>query len=260
LHPDNNQPDTPTSTPLSDWPTDLWPQWWATALLLWPQHPLLPLPTPSQQAQLQAMAQTLFGILHQTNQHTNLTRLTSPQQYLERHVLDSLTLLQPLLTQPHSTKPLSIIDVGSGAGFPALVLAMVASVYPHTPLWHVTALEATHKKAQFIKQATDTLGLSKYLNVVADRAEAFANTPRGKRGFDVVTARAVAPLPKLIPWCAPLLKPTGVLLALKGAKAPDELLTASDTLRQWCLLHTHTDTFNHINGLEQAVILHFKKR
>jgi 16S rRNA (guanine527-N7)-methyltransferase len=105
-----------------------------------------------------------------------------------------------------------VLDVGSGAGLPGVVLAVAR------PDLEVTLLEPLARRAAFLSEVVEDLGLSG-VTVVRGRAEDFAGTWQ----FPVVTARAVAPLDRLARWCLPLVEPGGRLVALKGASADSEL-------------------------------------
>ncbi|MFD0883482.1 16S rRNA (guanine(527)-N(7))-methyltransferase RsmG, partial [Streptosporangium algeriense] len=113
-----------------------------------------------------------------------------------------------------------LVDIGSGAGLPGLVLAIVR------PDIHVTLLEPLLRRTVFLQECVDTLKLGN-VEVLRGRAEEFA----GKRVFDVASARAVAPLDRLLKWSLPLLREGGELLALKGERAAEELADAEEQLR-----------------------------
>jgi len=125
----------------------------------------------------------------------------------ERHVLNCGVIAE--LIPPGA----SVDDVGSGAGLPGIVLAV------QRPDLRIALVEPLLRRTTFLEEAVELLGLRNVL-VVRARAE-----ERGRSGptADVVTARAVAPLPKLAGWCLPLLRPGGALLALKGEAAADEM-------------------------------------
>jgi 16S rRNA (guanine527-N7)-methyltransferase len=105
-----------------------------------------------------------------------------------------------------------VLDVGSGAGLPGIVLAVAR------PDLDVTLLEPLARRSAFLTEVVEALGLSQ-VTVVRGRAEDFSRQWQ----FPVVTARAVAPLDRLARWCLPLVEPTGRLIALKGASADAEL-------------------------------------
>lgn len=107
-----------------------------------------------------------------------------------------------------------VVDIGSGAGLPGIPLALAR------PDITVDLVESLLRRATFLGEAVDELGLASRCRVVRSRAED-AVTQVG--GADVVTARAVAPLGRLCAWAAPLLKPGGMLLAIKGSSADDEI-------------------------------------
>ena len=115
----------------------------------------------------------------------------------------------------------NVADVGSGAGLPGLALAIAR------PDLSVTLLEPLLRRTRFLDEAVESLGLGDRVEVVRGRAEEL----HGRRTWDVVTARAVAPLERLARWCLPLATAGGELVAMKGASAVDELEEAWPALR-----------------------------
>jgi 16S rRNA (guanine527-N7)-methyltransferase len=132
----------------------------------------------------------------------------------ERHVLNSLALSTAV---PPGA---SVIDLGSGAGLPGLVLAI------GRPELEVTLVEPLLRRARFLDEAVTALGLTR-VRVVRERAEAL----HGGARYDVVTARALAPLDRLLTWAMPLVAPRGVLLAMKGSSAAAEVAAAGAAVR-----------------------------
>ena len=129
------------------------------------------------------------------NERFNLTAITEPGEVVTRHFLDSLTVALALPASAREGGSV-LLDVGSGAGFPGLPLAIAF------PNWRVTLLEATGKKVRFLETVIETLGLLN-AHALTGRAEEVAHRP-GQRGrYDVVVARAVAGLPTLLEYCAP---------------------------------------------------------
>lgn len=120
--------------------------------------------------------------------------------------------------------PATLLDVGSGGGFPGLVVAILR------PDLDVTLLDATAKKVEFLRQTAEELDVS--LHAVHGRAEELQRTPLGSR-FDLVTARAVAPLQRLLGWTVPFLRPGGLLYAIKGTRWLEEVHDASEALRAY---------------------------
>jgi 16S rRNA (guanine527-N7)-methyltransferase len=167
-----------------------------------------------------------LGLLLAANAHMNLTAITDPVEVWSRHALDALTLL------PHVPLRARVVDVGSGGGVPAIPLALAR------PDARFTLVEATRKKATFLSQVADALGLAN-VTVRAERAEALARGPlRG--AFDVVTARAVAKLAELIPLTEGFLQRDGVFLFIKGQRADEELSEASPVLARHRVVHVET--------------------
>ena len=151
----------------------------------------------------------------------NLTRLVTPEQVAILHFLDSLAPTQ-FLTVPRSA---ALLDIGTGAGFPGLAFKILR------PDVRVTLLEATAKKLVFCRAVADALELAD-METVHGRAEDWPG-PGGRRdAFDVVTARAVAPLTKLLGWGVPFLKGPGAsFIAWKGARAAEEMRDAQERAR-----------------------------
>lgn len=133
----------------------------------------------------------------------------------ERHLLNCAAVL-PLLP-PTGT----VVDVGAGAGLPGVVVAIAR------PDLDVVLVEPLQRRVTFLLETVEALGLVR-CRVRRARAEDL----HGRLFADVVTARAVAPLERLVPWALPLARPGGLLLALKGGSAREELLRAEPVLRR----------------------------
>jgi 16S rRNA (guanine527-N7)-methyltransferase len=151
----------------------------------------------------------------------NLTRLTAPQDIAVKHFLDSLALLT-VLELPFSAR---VIDVGTGAGLPGLALKIAR------PDLQVTLLDSTAKKLAFCRAVADDLGLDS-VEIVHARAEDAANLPFLAGQFDLVTARAVAPLERLLPWLSPFAARHGRIAAWKGGGAETENAAAQPIVRK----------------------------
>jgi 16S rRNA (guanine527-N7)-methyltransferase len=132
----------------------------------------------------------------------------------ERHILNSIASAALI---PESA---TVVDVGSGAGLPGIPLAILR------PDLTVTLLESLLRRANFLDLAVEELGLDDRVRVVRARAEDH------RERYAVVASRAVAPLPRLIGWCAPLMTGDGKILALKGSSAESELAASAKELRK----------------------------
>jgi 16S rRNA (guanine527-N7)-methyltransferase len=164
-----------------------------------------------------ALFQRYFNELTDWNGRTNLTAITDYGEVQVKHFLDSLTvsLVIPKDVAANGT----LMDVGSGAGFPGLPLKLL---YPGL---RVTLVESVGKKAAFLNHMTDTLGLEG-VEVCAQRAESLAHDPRMRGNFDVVVSRAVADMSVLAELTLPLCKLGGRVVAQKKFGVDDELKRA----------------------------------
>lgn len=138
------------------------------------------------------------------------TTVQRPEQALDVHIADSLSALEV----ESLTRASAVCDVGSGAGFPGLALAVAL------PAAHLDLVEATARKAEVIERLAAAAGVGN-ARVVAERIEVWA-AGAGRGAYDAVTARAVAPLAVVLEYAAPLLHEGGVLVAWKGGRDADE--------------------------------------
>lgn len=153
------------------------------------------------------------------NERINLTAITTPEDVARKHFVDSLSLLRSL----DESDGLQVVDVGSGAGFPGLVLAMAR------PGWRVLLLDAMGKRIAFLREAIEATGLAN-VEAVHLRAEDAGRRPELREGFDVATARAVAGLPVLAEYCLPLVRVGGWFLAMKAREAEEEVAAAEHAI------------------------------
>ena len=150
-----------------------------------------------------------------------LTAVSDAEGIQRRHFLESLALLVAL--ERRGARGESVIDIGSGAGFPGLPIKIVR------PTCRLTLLESTAKKAEFLGYLVQRLGLEDVL-VLAARAEEVAHDPAHREGYDLALARALAPLPVLTELALPFLRLGGWLASPKGSGAPKEVEAAAGAL------------------------------
>jgi len=165
-----------------------------------------------------AQFETYYQELQRWNQRVNLTRISDRQAVISKHFLDSLSCLIAIPTLPQT-----MIDVGTGPGFPGLVLKIVQ---PHLQL---TLVEATRKKADFLNHLLVRLGLPDVI-VLNARAEEIGQHPEHREYYHLAVARAVAPLVVLVEYLLPLLQIGGVMLAQKGAEPTAEITAATKAM------------------------------
>jgi len=171
---------------------------------------------------------TLLNELERWGRRVNLTAIRDPREMISAHLLDSL-VARPLL---HGR---TVLDVGTGAGFPGLPLAIAE------PSRHFTLLDSNNKKIMFVRHVAALLGLDN-VEAVKGRGEDYAPGQR----FDTVIARALAALPRLVEIAGHHVGEGGVFVALKGRYPAEELEQLNNT--PW----DHVVTELHVPGLEQG--------
>ena len=147
------------------------------------------------------------------NQVHNLTAIEGEKNSVRLHLIDSITVL-PLMRQFLDMENLKIADLGSGGGLPAIPIAILQ------PDWHVTLIEAIRKKTAFLQHVRGKLGL-KNIQVLSERVESVAKSQPGQ--FDAVISRAFTNLAHFLELSLPLLKPGGLVFAMKARRADEEL-------------------------------------
>ncbi len=162
--------------------------------------------------------QVLQEELLEWNKKINLTAIRDEKGIQERHFFDSLTCFMGFEEWPES-----LIDVGSGAGFPGLPVKFII------PELRLTLVESVDKKANFCRHIVETLGLSD-VTVISKRAEEVARMPEHREAYDIAIARAVAPVPTLAEYLLPFVKVGGRSLMQKGTRVPLEILEAGKVI------------------------------
>ena len=155
-------------------------------------------------------------LLLEKNKVMNLTAITEPEEVARLHLLDSLYLLKS------GGLGKAVVDVGSGAGFPGMPLAIAA------PSIEVTLLDSLGKRIAFLEEAAGALGIQN-VKCVQARAEEFAGEKR--ESFDGAVSRAVAALPVLCELCLPLVKVGGVFVAMKSSHTEEEIEQAKRAVK-----------------------------
>ncbi|MBQ7830162.1 MAG: 16S rRNA (guanine(527)-N(7))-methyltransferase RsmG [Clostridia bacterium] len=177
------------------------------------------------------------NLLIETNKHTNLTAITDEEGIILKHFVDSAAVVK------HIPDNSFVLDVGCGAGFPSVPIAILREDA------RVTALDSTGKKINFVLTAKEKLGLCN-LDAICARAEEYAEIKR--ESFDVCTSRAVARLNVLSELCVPFVKVGGLFIAMKSEKGIDEASEAEHGIKK--LGATPTETFLHKLALDGTEI------
>ena len=159
-------------------------------------------------------------LLVEWNEKMNLTAITEPEAITIRHFLDSVSLL----TAVELPEGASLIDVGTGAGFPAVPLKIVREDL------QVTLLDSLQKRLNFLDAVSNAIALP--MTTVHARAEEGARQKTLREQFDFATARAVAALPVLCEYCLPYVKVGGCFVAMKGPDCSEEIASAKNAIGQ----------------------------
>ncbi|MBQ8574844.1 MAG: 16S rRNA (guanine(527)-N(7))-methyltransferase RsmG [Clostridia bacterium] len=168
----------------------------------------------------------------ETNKTLNLTAITEPDEMLYKHFVDSLSLLTVIDLKEGA----KVIDVGTGAGFPGVVLLIAR------PDIKITLMDGTNKRLNFIQSVLDEIGLN--AEILHSRAELAGKDKAYREKYDFVTARAVANMNTLSEYCLPFVKVGGVFAPMKAAKADEELDSAKGAIK---LLGGEIDKVCHLN-------------
>ena len=215
------------------------------ALEIWAKNASLP-------ALNEEKAQKLYELtvrMLEVNKSMNLTAIKDEESVILRHYADSLVASSYI---PAGAK---VIDVGCGAGFPTLPLAIFR------PDISITALDSTAKRIEYVKQTSNILFLNN-VTAIAERAEVLALDPSYRESFDVATARAVAAMPILTELCLPFVRIGGRFVAMKAAKGDDEAKTSSNAITKCGGKLTSVDEhplYSRTGDSEQRVIISVNK-
>ena len=185
---------------------------------------------------------TYARILIQWNEKMNLTAITEPNAVVTRHFADSLTFLSAVKPQENA----SLIDIGSGAGFPGLALKIAR------PDMDITLLDGTNKRITFLNAAANELGLQ--VNALHSRAEEAAVKPELREKHDFAVARAVAAMNLLSEYCLGFVKIGGKFIAMKGPNAEDELKSAQNAIKTMGGKSAGSTSLTLADGSERCIL------
>jgi 16S rRNA (guanine527-N7)-methyltransferase len=163
-----------------------------------------------------------YSLLLEENSHTNLTRITKEKEFFIKHVYDSLLIFK-FKPELISSNKIKIADLGCGAGFPAIILAMVL------PQTEITAIDSIAKKTNFVKKTAENLQLEN-LNVLTGRGRELAVKPEFTATYDIITARAVAEINKLYREIKRMLKPGAEMIFYKTPEAAQKEISSLNKL------------------------------
>lgn len=168
---------------------------------------------------------TYYEMLVETNKVMNLTAITEFDEVVEKHFLDSLSLVQVfrLDARDNLSEKWKIIDLGTGAGFPGIPIKIA---FPQVEL---VLADSLNKRIKFLQTVTEELGLS-HVKAVHGRAEELARNKEYREQFDLCVSRAVANLSSLSEYCIPFVKEGGVFISYKSGEVEAEADTAKKAI------------------------------
>lgn len=184
-----------------------------------------------------------YELLVEWNEKMNLTALTEPEDVALKHFCDSILLLSYADVKENS----SLIDVGTGAGFPSVPIKIVR------PDIKLCLLDSLNKRLVFLQEVVDKLGL-KDVKIVHARAEDGARKADLREKYDYATSRAVAQLNILSEYCLPYVKVGGSFLAMKGKYSEEEIDNAKTAIKTLGGKIEKVDTYNLIDTSERTII------
>ncbi|NDJ20894.1 16S rRNA (guanine(527)-N(7))-methyltransferase RsmG [Nostoc sp. B(2019)] len=177
-------------------------------------------------AQQQAQFQRLYELILEGNRQLNLTRITDPHEFWEKHLWDSLRGIAPQMRFISSLQTgASVIDIGTGGGFPGIPIKIAV------PNCTITLLDSTRKKITFIEKILTELALSNVKTLIG-RAEEIGQQPQHRQTYDIALIRAVGTASVCAKYALPLLKQGGLAIIYRGNYTEDETTTLQSTVKQ----------------------------
>ena len=185
----------------------------------------------------------LAELLIEQNKTMNLTAITDPDEVVIKHFADSISLFKAVTPEENA----KILDLGTGAGFPGIPLLITR------PDLNLTMVDSTAKKLGYVARTVETLGLE--AETLHARAEEAGKKPEYREQYDIVCSRAVAALNVLSEYCLPFVKVGGVFVAMKSAKAEEEIADAKKALSILGGKIVNKITFTLSDGGERTLIV-----
>ena len=167
---------------------------------------------------------TYYEYLIEKNKVMNLTAITEYEEVIVKHFLDSLSIVKAGCFEQNALDGKSVIDIGTGAGFPGIPLKIAF------PQLKITLLDSLNKRVNFLNEVIEILGLSK-VEAVHGRAEDYAKQKEYRECFDFCVSRAVANLSTLSEYCIPFVKEGGCFISYKSGKIDEELSQAGNAVK-----------------------------
>ena len=193
--------------------------------------------------------QNYYELMIEWNSFMNLTAITEMDEVIMKHFVDSVSLIQAV--PDLAKKDYSLIDIGTGAGFPGIPLKIVF------PDLKITLLDSLNKRVDFLKQVCDKLKINN-VTAIHGRAETYGQNEMYRNQFDFVVSRAVAELPILMEYCVPFAKVNGYFVSYKGKKQEEEVKLAENAFHELSAKFDHLDKFS-LREKEERYLLFIRK-
>lgn len=197
--------------------------------------------------QIQQM-ETYYKELIEWNQKMNLTSIVEREEVIWKHFLDSALIMNSDIWKQEQNR--LVLDVGTGAGFPGMILAVL------NPDKQFILLNSLKKRIDFLQWIVEKLQLEN-VRCFHGRAEVYGRKEDFRNQFDVVVSRAVAELPVLMEYCIPFVKKGGYFVSYKGKKGEVELHNSTNAFEKLTAEYDHTEQFDLKNG-EKRYLLYIK--
>jgi 16S rRNA (guanine527-N7)-methyltransferase len=199
----------------------------------------------------QQQFQKLYEVVLAGNQRLNLTRISEPDEFWEKHLWDSLRGIFPNY-KPEDDTDLKVIDIGTGAGFPGVPVAIA------NPNWQIKLLDSTRKKLVFIDSYLEELGIKNAQTITA-RAEEIGRKFEHRQSYDLVLIRAVGAASLAAEYALPLLKMNGTAILYRGHLTEEETTSLQPVLEKWGAELIFLDSFTTPLTNSVRHCLHLKK-
>ena len=186
-----------------------------------------------------------FHLLVEWNKKVNLTSITEYDDVVWKHFLDSSLIM--LSEEWKKSSNVSVLDVGTGAGFPGMVLAIL------NPEKKFTLLDSLNKRVDFLNVVIQELSLEN-VKSFHGRAETFGREEGFRNQFDFVLSRAVAELPVLIEYCVPFVRKSGFFISYKGKRQEEEIAIAKHAFEELDAFFNHSQEFTLKNGEKRCLL------
>ena len=167
-----------------------------------------------------------YELVVEKNKVMNLTAITEEDEFISKHFVDSLSIIKApdLKDELAQAKGIKLIDVGTGAGFPGMVLKIVF------PSLKITLFDSLKKRLNFLDEVVAELEL-KDIETLHGRAEDYGNNKLYREKYDICVSRAVANMSSLSEYCLPFVKPDGLFVAYKSGESHSEIREASEAIK-----------------------------